>query len=502
MSILSFEFLIFVSAALLVTYFLPLKIRPMGLLAASAVFIVYAGWHSAAYLSAIALLTWLGGLGLTALRGRAVYRRRLLVLLLVLDFGMMALMKYSSNLDELLQTMLKNEYRLFPEWLPGSVLGVSYFTFQSAGLLVDIYWDRVEIPRNPMKTWLFLGYFPQLAQGPISTWKELGSQLFTGHMLEPVQLTAGFQLMLWGFFKKLVIADRMAPITAAMLTDEPLPGYLAAGGLVCYAVRLYADFSGGMDVVRGISRMFGVELPENFRRPFFSQSVAEYWRRWHITLGGWFRTYLMYPLTTGRAGIALGRSASKLFGKKAGRMVPTALATLLVFLLIGLWHTANWNAVAYGGYFGVLMAAAMLLDPAVKKLNRALRLPKRGWMTPVRLVRTWLLIAAAQAFAFTASPRQGLSILRQVFGSWRLSGFADNMTAIMAGREWVILSIALSVLLMVDLLCERKKDFCVCLAASPVWVRWPILLLLMLTILIFGVYGAGFDGTAFVYAQF
>lgn len=500
MHIVSFEFLIFAAAALAVTWLLPLKFRWFGLLAASAVFVILDGWQSAAWLTALSLLTWLGGLALGS--GRLRRPRLLLALLLVLDFGTMLLIKYSSAADALLQALSGKKSPMLPAWALVVPVGLSYFTFQSAGLLIDVYRGKAALPRNPLKTWLFLGYFPQLTQGPISTWRELGPQLLAGHRLEPVQVVSGFQLMLWGFFKKLVIADRMVPLTSALLADEPLPGYLAAGGLVCYAVRLYADFSGGMDMVRGVSRMFGVELPENFRRPFFSGSVAEYWRRWHITLGSWFRSNLLYPLTTCRAGIALGRFSSRLFGKKTGRMVPTALATVLVFLLIGLWHAANWNAVIYGGYFGVLMAASMLLDPVWKKLNRKWKLPKNGWMKPVRLLRTWLLVALPQAFAFTSGPRQGCAILAQVFGSWSLADFGRRMSAILEPREWIILAAALVILLLVDLLCEKGIDVCARLAAAPVWVRWPVLLALILIVMIFGIYGPGLDSAAFVYTQF
>lgn len=500
MRILSIEFLIFVAVTVLFTYALPIRLRWTSLLTASLFFIACSGWHSIAHLSAIALLTWLGGLGLRAAENKSLLHRRLLLgLLLTLDFGAMAFVKYTPAVTGWVNALAKGE---LPVWELAVPLGLSYFTFQSAGFLIDAYRGKVTVPCNPLKLWLFVGYFPQLAQGPISTWKELGGQLLTGHCLKPERVVSGFQLMLWGFFKKLVIADRLLPMTSAALTEEPLPGWLALGGLGFYAVRLYADFSGGMDVVRGVSRMLGIELPENFRRPFFSQSVAEYWRRWHITLGGWFRSYLMYPLTTSSLGIGLGRSASRYLGKKAGRVLPTALATLLVFLLIGIWHAANWNAVVYGGYFGILMAASMLLEPVWKSMSRTLNLPKNGWMKGFRLLRTWLLVIAAQAFAFTTSPKQGFSILRQVFGNWNLTDFAQRMTAIMEAREWIILGVALLVLLVVDLLCEHKVNVCGRLAKAPFWLRWPVLLALMLAIAVFGVYGPGFDGAAFVYTQF
>ena len=347
-----------------------------------------------------------------------------------------------------------------------------------------------------------MGYFPQLAQGPISTWKELGGQLLTGHRFDPDGFVSGCQLLLWGYFKKLVIADRLAKTTQALLTGGDMPGWFILGGVILYTVRLYLDFSGGMDVIRGISRALGIELPENFRRPFFSKSVAEYWRRWHITLGAWFRSYLLYPMTTSRCGIGLGKAASKAFGKKTGRAFPSALATLLVFLLIGIWHTANWNAVIFGAYFGLVMGVSMLMEPLWKTLRTTLNLPKNGWMAPVRLVRTWVLILLAQYFAFTLDPGMGMSLLRGTFGAWDFSGFAGQVTSVMEPIEWIIAGAGCVIVLVIDLICEKKTDVCGGLARTHFFIRWPVLLLLILAIVVFGVYGSGYDGAAFLYTQF
>ena len=441
MSILSVEFFLLAAGTLIVYFLLPLKIRWIALLCGSAAFICLSGWYSAAHLTAAALVMWGGGLLLQKHKSRL-----LLAGLLAVDLGAMAFLKY------------------YPAFTGADLIlpaGLSYFTFQSAGYLTDVYRGKAEPQRNPLKAWLFIGYFPQLPQGPISTWKELGGQLLTGHRLEPENIVSGFQLLLWGLFKKMVIADRLAASTAAVLQGGEMPGWLILSGAALYAIRLYLDFSGGMDVVRGLSRMAGIELPENFRRPFFSRSVAEYWRRWHITLGAWFRSYLLYPLTTSHAGIALGKAASRLFGKKTGRTVPTALATLIVFLLIGIWHAANWNAVLFGAYFGTIMAASTLLEQFWKFLQKRLCLPKGGWMTPVRLVRTWMLILTAQYFAFTPDPSAAFSLLGGTFRNWDFSGFAERVTGIMT-----------------------------------------VLLLLILAIATFGIYGAGYDPAAFLYTQF
>lgn len=481
MSILSLEFLVFAAMILFIYYVLPTGVRWLALLIGSVFFVTLSGWQGILHLTGVAALTWAGGLLLD--KGKGKIRRILLIVLLILEFGAMFRIKWDGAI--------------------AAPLGLSYFTFQSAGLLIDIYWGKVKVQKNPLKVWLFAGYFLQLVQGPISSWKEIGSPLLKGHRLDPILFTSGFELMLWGYFKKMVLADRLAAVTAVLLSEtEALPGWMAAGGAALYAVRLYADFSGGMDVVRGISRMLGIELPENFRRPFFAVSIAEYWRRWHITLGSWFRTYVLYPMTVSRMGIQLGRRASKWFGKKVGRIVPSAVATVLVFLLIGIWHGFSWNAVIYGAYFGILMAGSMMLDPFWKKLNQRWKLKERRWIAPVRLIRTWLLLFPAQFFAFTGSTAQSFLLIRQCFSDWSFQNAAAQLTEIMSYCEWSIAGVAFGIVLLVDILNERGVDVCTRIARGRIWVRWPILLGLILTILVFGIYGPSGDAGAFLYTQF
>ena len=428
-------------------------------------------------------------------------RRWLLALLLFLDLGSMAFIKFYPSAAAALNSGILSGNPL-PVWELFVPIGLSYIAFQSAGYLIDVYNGKADAPKNPLRTLLFTGYFLQLPQGPISTWKQLQSQLTAGHRMDPVRFISGFQLMMWGYFKKMVLADRLAPIMAeALKAEDSLTGWLALSAAVLYAVRLYADFSGGMDVVRGLSRMLGIELPENFRRPFFSKSVAEYWRRWHITLGAWFRSCLMYPMTSSRFSIRLGRMAGKIFGKKTGRVLPTALSIILVFFLIGIWHGISMNAVAYGLYFGVLMALSTLLDPLWKRMNKAIRLP--GWiMTAFRLIRTWVLIIIPQFFAFAPTTKDAFFMLGRTFSNWSFEAFAECCTNIMLPLEWMITGAALLIVLAVDIICENKKDFCDSIARTRLWIRWPLLALLIMCILVFGCYGTGYDSTAFLYTQF
>lgn len=500
MSIRSGEFLLFGAGVLLCYYLTPLGRRWCVLLVASAAYAAVSGWQTLAHLAVLTLVSWGGAQALTRLRRG---RRALLAALLTLDLGAMLLLKYQPGFARWVNTCFGTERQpLLSVWELALPLGLSYFTFQSAGYLVDVYRGKAPAQGNPARVGLFLGFFPQLAQGPISTWKELADQLLAGHALDPTEFVSGFQLLLWGYFKKMVIADRLAPTTAALLKGETLPGWLIVLCVALYAVRLYMDFSGGMDVARGFSRMLGIHLPVNFKRPFFAQNVADYWRRWHITLGAWFRSYVMYPLTTSRAGIALGKRAEGWLGKRAGRMLPSALATLTVFLLIGLWHGASWNAVIYGGYFGLVMGISMLLDPLWKTMRRVLKLPKDGWMRPVRLARTWLVVGFAQYFAFQDSAEVSFALLRQSFAGWTFRDAAAQLASLMSGLEWGIALAGAALVLAVDLLCERKVDVCGRLARGRILLRWPLLLGLLLAVLVFGVYGAGYDGAAFLYTQF
>lgn len=482
MSILSLEFLLLASGVVILYYLLPLNIRWLALFVGSAAFLAFSGWYSIVHLSMVALVMWGGALLLERHKSRW-----LLAPFLALDLGAMVFLKNAPALS--------GAGLLLP-------VGLSYFTFQSAGYLIDVYRGKAEAHKNPLKAWLFIGYFPQLAQGPISTWKELGGQLYSGHPFEPDAFVSGFQLILWGYFKKLVVADRLATTTDALLQGGDLPGWFILGGVILYAIRLYLDFSGGMDVVRGLSRMLGIILPENFRRPFFAQSVAEYWRRWHITLGTWFRSYLLYPLAVSRPGIALGTAASKSLGSKIGMALPGALATILVFLLIGLWHTVQWNAVVFGVYFGLIMAVSMLLEPVWRTMRKILNLPQKGWISFFRLVRTWGLVLIAQYFAFSPHLALSLALLENTFQKWSFAGFSSRLWAVMPPLEWAIAGVGCLIVLLVDLLSERKVDVGEKLASGPVLVRWPILLFLILGIAVFGVYGAGFDSTAFLYTQF
>lgn len=279
MSVVSFEFLGFLAALAVVYYVLPMRVRKWALLAGSAAFWLLCGWQGAVYLTAETLLIW----GCARLIGRFSecrgVCRALLIGGMLTVFGAMVLMKALAQLQALPDGLL----------VP---IGLSYFTFQSVGYLIDVYRGKLTPEKNYTKVLLFAGFFPQMTQGPITTWKQLMPQLDSPHRLSPNGFVSGVFLMAWGFFKKLVIADRLMPAVSVLVAAaQELPGWLVLATAAMYAIVLYADFSGGIDIIRGAAELLGIDLPENFRRPFFAASIADYWRRWHISLGVWFRTF-------------------------------------------------------------------------------------------------------------------------------------------------------------------------------------------------------------------
>ncbi len=503
MRILSPEYWIFAAVTFVIYHLFPLSRRWWVLLAASVVFYALGGWQGFAYLLVAAGLTWGGALWLSRLRqnGRKKSAAAVLALVLISLLGTMALLKYWNALADAVNALLHAQ--AMPLLTVLQPLGLSWFTFQSAGYVLDVYCGKISPERNPARYLLFVSFFPQMAQGPVSTYRQLAPQLTAGHRLDPAAVTMGFQLMVWGCFKKLVLADRLAPVTAYAVSGTPQPGWMPLLGAALYMVRLYADFSGGMDIIRGTALTLGIEMAENFRRPFFATSLAGYWRRWHISLGAWFRTYVLYPVAISRLGRAMGRGGARLLGKRVGRRVPAAFATLVIFLLIGLWHGAYWNAALYGLYFGLLLSASVLLEEPLRLLKKRLKIPDRHpLLTALRLLRTWLLLLVAQFFAFTNGPAQAFELMGAVFRPWGVETAARTLTAVMPALEWSIAMAALAALLAVDLLCERGVKVNERLALAPFPVRWLALLLLIGTTVVLGCYGEGVGSAAFLYTRF
>lgn len=330
---------LFLPGTLLLCFAMPARLRNGVLLLASLVFYFYGERLYLLLMLAVILSSWIAGLLLERLQGR---RRRLtLILFLCLCLGLLGLFKYADLLVETLNALARRPLLA----LPGLVLpiGISFYIFQAISYGIDVWRGKYPAERSLPKLALYLSFFPQLIAGPIVRYEQLAPAL-RARRVDPAEFGTGALRFCVGLGKKVLLADRLfAFCTAAAATREPSI-VLAWAESFSYLLYVYFDFSGYSDMAIGLGSCFGFHLPENFRYPLVSSSIRDFWRRWHITLGAWFRDYLYIPLGGSRRG--LGRQIMNL---------------LLVWALTGLWHGASWNYAIWGLSIGLLLAAENLL---------------------------------------------------------------------------------------------------------------------------------------------
>lgn len=482
MNIISLGFLAFVLLTAAVYYLLPLKLRPFWLLAASLFFYIYADIRYLLFLLASILSCYAGA---RAIQGRAGGKKLIFLLVLLFNLGLLACVKflpYSLNvLGLLLGRELPQPRLLVP-------LGISFYTLQSLSYLIDVYRGELRCERSLWKFALYMSFFPIIMQGPICRYSQLSPQLSNPHRLDYRQLKFGAQLMLWGFFKKLVIADR-----AGLLVNQVFDNYEAYAGLsvflaMClYTFQLYADFSGCVDISRGVSGMLGISLPDNFRRPLFSRSIQEFWRRWHISLSSWFRDYVYIPLGGNRKG-----------------QFRKYLNVLLVFALSGIWHGVGINYLFWGLLHGGYQVMGALSRRPREALLRRLGL-SRDSRALVLLRQLFCFLLVSFAFLFFRAPglRAGVYMASAMFLGSRLPqlGGGALFSLGLDRPDMLVLAVSLVLLLAVSLIQERQS-LRELISRQRLPLRWALYLLCLFGVLIFGIYGPGYDSAQFIYMNF
>ena len=488
MSFFSWEFLAFLGGSLLLYYLLPRRVQWVILLLLSLGFYLLGGLWMGLYLGFTVLTTYFAGRLLTRWNDRAKQdktdvrgpKRLATVICLLLNFGMLYTLKYWNFTGEILSGLTGGRFTL-PYSTLLLPLGLSYYIFQSVGYVIDCYRGKQRAERNPFRYALFVSFFPQLVQGPISRYGQLAPQLTAPHRPDADQLKYGIQLALWGYVKKLVLADRAAPLVLSVLgAPEQYGGAVNLVAMLFYCVQLYCDFSGGIDITRGVAQMFGIDLAENFRRPIFAASLADYWRRWHISLGSWMRDYVFYPLSFSKPLAALGRFTRKHPGGKLGKVIPTAVATFAVYFIIGIWHGANFRYVAYGLYYGTLLTLSVLLAGPFSALKKRLRLKdSQPGFHAFQLLRTMLLVLIGRYM--TRAPRLlvGLGMLARLFTAPRFSELTDGTLGTLGMRGWdfALVGVGTAILLLLEWRQERGVELRKSLERRHAAVQWLCILL-------------------------
>ena len=494
MSLTSPQFLLLTAASVLVYCLLPGRLQWPLLLAAGLVFYWAGGGLTVLYVLAVACTVWGAALLIDA---RRESRRLISAVCCVLNFGLLYVLKYLGFTLELLGARSGLSFVL--------PLGISFFMFQAIGYMIDVYRGKQEPERNFAKFLLFVSFFPQMTQGPISRYGQLGPQLFAAHRLDFEALRNGIQLMMWGYFKKLVIADRAAVLVKTVMGDPwSYGGLVQAWGVLFYCVQLYCDFSGGIDIVRGVAKLYGIDMTENFRRPLLAVSLTDFWRRWHISLGAWMRDYVFYPLTLSKPFIKLGKKSRKAFKGRLGKMVPTSLATFIIYFIIGVWHGASWKYVAFGFWNGIIITSSLLLAPWFEKTKTRLHINGDSlWWRAFCVLRTNVIVFFGRYI--TRAPR-----LLTAF--WMMSRLlVDPRPAELRTRlfglgitkaDYLVIAISLCVMLLVEFYEEKKGSFREALAKRGAFVQWLCILLPLLAIMIFGIFRADYISSDFIYKNY
>ena len=491
MAFTSFGFFLLTAICVVIYYVVPKTYRWIWLLAVSAVYYASFGPALILYLLSAAAITWVGG------RYAARGHKSAVILCLLANFGILAWLKYTNFFLICLSRIPGISFSLLHLALP---LGISFYTFQSAGYLLDVYWKRCEPEPSFGKYLLFVSFFPQLMQGPIGRYQTLSPQLVKGHSYDPENISRGLIRITWGLFKKMVVADNAALYVDRIFGSWNTIRSLGPMAVLMYSAQLYADFSGGIDIALGIAQMMGIRLDENFRQPFFARSLTDFWHRWHITLGTWMKDYVFYPISLSGWMSSLRKKCRKWFGREMGRTIPVGIANLIVFLLVGVWHGPAWHFIFYGLYHGLIIAAGGILTGTFRKWKKACGVTDQTpWFHVFCMVRTFLIVQISWFLdrALTLEQARQMffrSFFTRPFSIWIIDP-ADHGYCL---QHFLPIVFGCLVLLAVSLLKERGWDPLEKAAHLPFPVRFLVVFCILVLCALFG---NQYDG-GFIYANF
>ncbi len=539
MAFFSWQFITFLTISVVVYYLIPGRFQWLVLLASSAWYYMVGGGPRAAVFVAVTVVTTWGGavlmdgissgeesrfrksqnLGAEKLSRdqkrvlkAAVQKkkRRIMVLVLLLNFGILGVVKYgnfvTTNINSLFEHFHTGTSIPVADFL--LPLGISFYTFQSMGYLIDVYRGKYSAERNVLKLALFTSYFPSILQGPINRHDDLAQQLYAPHRFSDTHFREGILRMLWGFFKKMIIAERAAVIVNEVFGNFEqcrYAGFTIFVAALFYGVQLYADFAGGMDIVFGASELFGIRLQENFRQPYMARSISEFWQRWHMSLGNWMRDYVFYPIALSKPFAKMQKNLKKKVSPYFGKVFPSFLASFLVFILVGIWHGANWKYVIYGIYHATFVSTETLFEGPYAAMRRICRVREdaAGWKI-FQMIRTLFIVSIGRYCDVAPDAGTVFRLLRATFSKFNPWIFFDG-TLYSLGideRNFSLLMMMVVLIAAVDIINERGKTVRSIIAGQQFPFRWAVYLTAVAAILVFGMYGPGFDMASFIYAQF
>lgn len=492
----SIYFLLFFPIVVVIYYIIPQKLKNVWLLITSYYF--YMSWNPKYVLLIMTstVITYISGLLIAKIREKKVTKELPLCKLVVagsfaINLGILFFFKYflfSAGLFTRIVGLFGIQVNVpaFDIILP---VGISFYTFQALSYTMDVYRGEIYAEKNILKYALFVSFFPQLVAGPIERSKNLLKQLSTQHKFNYENFTNGILLMIWGYFLKMVIADRIAIFVDTVYGDYGTYGgmYIVVATML-FAIQIYCDFAGYSIIAMGAASILGIKLMENFYAPYLSTSVGEFWRKWHISLTSWFKDYLYIPLGGSRKG-----------------KIRKCINKLIVFFVSGLWHGASLSFVFWGVLNGIYQIVEELLkEPKNSLLNRIHINQNAICYKVLSSIITFILVDFSWLFFRANGLKESFAIIGSVvrnYNPWILVDGSLYQCGL-DNKNFGLMIVSILILLIADICKKRGVIIREIILRQDYWARCLIISVSIVFILIFGIYGAQYDASGFIYFQF
>lgn len=488
-------------------YIVPKRCQWMLLLAMSVAYYVLAQSAVAIVYPAVTIITiYLCALGISKTDNKKK-KKLLLYIGCIVSVALLILVKYiPRSLFGLSEDVAQSgAFSAFMIIVP---IGISFYTFSLLGYLFDVYYEMGEADTNIAHIATFGLLFPNMTSGPIMRYTDIKGTLFEGHKFSYENFTRGCQRILWGFFEKLVLAERFARVANEIFDSyDNYNGLYIILGMCAFTLQLYTDFTGCMDIVIGIAETLGIKMPENFKRPFMSLTIQEFWQRWHITLGTWLKNYLFYPLLRTEFFMKLPKTLKEKVGKKAAKRITTYLAMLILWTVIGTWHGGAWHYIIGVGILQWLfIVLEEMMEPAGDRLVDLLKLKKDGALVrTLGRIKVFILMTVAFAMFRSLTVMDSLKMMGRIFSKegWK-PVICEGLLAGLEWYEWVLMLVALMIFIAVQLIADKNEGTTVraLIGKRALPVRWIIWIGLIMWVVLLGFYGPGFSAAEFIYQGF
>lgn len=510
MSFVSLEFLLFCVIIAAIYFILPANIQWVWLLIAS----IYFYYQNSAWYQAVNLLIFLtiNYIMSQVISRQTEKRKAVYVSVLVFDVIYLLVFKYFSFFMKPLlviginETLLGTMKAYLSELAP---VGISYIALIVIAYLTDLYRENVVIQRNPGKFALFSCYFPLIVSGPLVKYEEMDENLWgKKHEFDYDRIVSGIERIIWGVFKKLVVSSRAGVVATTIYESyESYPGFYIPLGVIFYIIQLYSDFSGLMDIVIGVSEILGIYVPENFNSPFYSETMSEFWRRWHITLGRFLKDYVLFPMQMS----GWFRKIRKAYKSKVGKdfekkyNIPRYFTMLISWFIIGFWHGGGLNYIfGVGIYMWIVIVLGEVLAGVFDKVIEVLHINTECFSWHLfRRVRTLALYMYGVSFFWAATIRDGFNLWKMAFSEFNPWIFFDKSIYALGLDKDEMLILIISVIIMAIVSHINKTETVRSLLNKQNFIfRLFVYAVLFGAIITFGYYGVGFNASSFIYGRF